>query len=117
MLKNCFWFELDSDWNGSQKLLLKTAEIEAGAHSVFWGQTAVAIMGGLSVATFLILLNLPAIYVILFGVKPPATSVMINTEAEVREQNLVSKSTGADSDLDFSTGETIDAGQETGAGS
>ena len=39
--------------------------------SVFWGPMAMAIMGGLSVATFLTLINLPALYVILFRVKPP----------------------------------------------
>ena len=38
--------------------------------SIFWGPMAIAIMGGLSVATFLTLLNLPALYVILFRVKP-----------------------------------------------
>src|SRR5207245_4049639 len=32
--------------------------------SVFWGPLAVAIMGGLSVATFLTLGNLPALYVL-----------------------------------------------------
>jgi hypothetical protein len=37
--------------------------------SVFWGPLAVAIMGGLSVATFLTLGNLPALYVLLFRVK------------------------------------------------
>jgi multidrug efflux pump len=41
--------------------------------SVFWGPMAIAIMGGLSVATFLTLLNLPALYVILFRVRPTAT--------------------------------------------
>lgn len=40
--------------------------------SVFWGPLAVAIMGGLSVATFLTLGNLPALYVLLFRVKQPA---------------------------------------------
>ncbi len=39
--------------------------------SVFWGPMAMAIMGGLSIATFLTLINLPAIYVMLFRVKPP----------------------------------------------
>jgi AcrB/AcrD/AcrF family len=39
--------------------------------SIFWGTMAIAIMGGLSVATFLTLINLPALYVLLFGVKPP----------------------------------------------
>ena len=47
--------------------------------SVFWGPMAMAIMGGLSIATFLTLINLPAIYVLLFGIKPdlkaPADSV------------------------------------------
>ncbi len=37
--------------------------------SIFWGPMAIAIMGGLSLATFLTLLNLPALYVILFRVK------------------------------------------------
>ncbi|HYH68638.1 MAG TPA: efflux RND transporter permease subunit, partial [Urbifossiella sp.] len=41
-------------------------------HSVFWGPMAVAIMGGLAVATVLTLVTLPALYVILFRVKPPA---------------------------------------------
>jgi multidrug efflux pump subunit AcrB len=40
--------------------------------SVFWGPLAIAIMGGLSVATFLTLGNLPALYVLLFRVKQPA---------------------------------------------
>ncbi len=39
--------------------------------SVFWGPMAIAIMGGLSIATFLTLINLPALYVLFFGVKPP----------------------------------------------
>jgi multidrug efflux pump len=39
--------------------------------SVFWGPMAIAIMGGLSIATFLTLINLPALYVLLFRVKPP----------------------------------------------
>lgn len=38
--------------------------------SVFWGPMAMAIMGGLSVATFLTLVNLPAIYVLIFRVRP-----------------------------------------------
>lgn len=42
--------------------------------SVFWGPMAIAIMGGLSLATFLTLINLPAIYVLLFRVKPPKIS-------------------------------------------
>jgi multidrug efflux pump len=43
--------------------------------SVFWGPLAVAIMGGLSVATFLTLGNLPALYVLLFRVKQPTEQV------------------------------------------
>lgn len=39
--------------------------------SVFWGPMAIAIMGGLALATFLTLLNLPALYVLLFRVRPP----------------------------------------------
>ena len=41
------------------------------ARSVFWGPMAMAIMGGLSVATFLTLGNLPALYVLLFRVERP----------------------------------------------
>jgi multidrug efflux pump subunit AcrB len=42
--------------------------------SVFWGPMAMAIMGGLSIATFLTLINLPAIYVLLFRIKPDKDS-------------------------------------------
>lgn len=42
--------------------------------SIFWGPMATAIMGGLSVATFLTLINLPALYVLLFRVRPPEQS-------------------------------------------
>ena len=45
--------------------------------SVFWGPMAIAIMGGLSVATFLTLLNLPCLYVILFRVRPDATPTQV----------------------------------------
>jgi Cu/Ag efflux pump CusA len=34
---------------------------------------AMAIMGGLSIATFLTLINLPALYVLLFRVRPPTS--------------------------------------------
>ena len=37
--------------------------------SIFWGPMAMAIMGGLSIATFLTLMNLPALYVLMFRVK------------------------------------------------
>lgn len=39
--------------------------------SIFWGPMAIAIMGGLSVATFLTLINLPALYVLIFRVRAP----------------------------------------------
>ena len=45
--------------------------------SVFWGPMAMAIMGGLSLATFLTLINLPALYVLFFRVRPPATAGII----------------------------------------
>jgi multidrug efflux pump subunit AcrB len=38
-------------------------------HSVFWGPMAIAIMGGLTVATFLTIFFLPAMYTAWFGVK------------------------------------------------
>jgi multidrug efflux pump len=55
--------------------------------SVFWGPMAIAIMGGLSIATFLTLINLPALYVLLFRVKPPqpATAAALATTAPVLE--------------------------------
>jgi hypothetical protein len=40
--------------------------------SVFWGPMAVAIMGGLIVATALTLLSLPAMYAAWFRVQEPA---------------------------------------------
>ena len=40
------------------------------SRSVFWGPMAVAIMGGLIVATVLTLLALPAMYAAAFRVKP-----------------------------------------------
>jgi multidrug efflux pump subunit AcrB len=42
------------------------------SRSVFWGPMAVAIMGGLVVATALTLLFLPALYAACFRVKKPA---------------------------------------------
>jgi multidrug efflux pump len=44
------------------------------SRSVFWGPMAVAIMGGLIVATALTLLALPAMYAAWFRVKPPVGS-------------------------------------------
>ena len=49
--------------------------------SVFWGPMAIAIMGGLSLATFLTLINLPALYVLLFRVRPPAASQSLTPES------------------------------------
>lgn len=42
--------------------------------SIFWGPMAVAIMGGLLVATVLTLLFLPALYAQWFKIRPPATA-------------------------------------------
>ena len=42
------------------------------SRSVFWGPMAVAIMGGLVLATALTLLFLPALYAAWFRVKKPA---------------------------------------------
>jgi multidrug efflux pump subunit AcrB len=48
------------------------------AATLFWGPMAYAIMGGLSVATGLTLVFLPALYVIWFRVKaPPARAVAL----------------------------------------
>ena len=46
--------------------------------SVFWGPMAIAIMGGLSLATFLTLINLPALYVLFFRVRPPVLSTHLD---------------------------------------
>lgn len=43
--------------------------------SVFWGPMAIAIMGGLLIATGLTLLFVPALYALWFKVKPPAQAV------------------------------------------
>ncbi len=51
------------------------------SRSVFWGPMAIAIMGGLSIATFLTLINLPALYVILFRVKRPTPKSGQSSEA------------------------------------
>lgn len=45
------------------------------SRSVFWGPMAVAIMGGLIIATVLTLLALPAMYAAWFRVRPPAPTV------------------------------------------
>ncbi len=51
--------------------------------SVFWGPMAIAIMGGLSVATFLTLINLPALYVLIFRVKPTFSDPHSNERNQV----------------------------------
>jgi multidrug efflux pump subunit AcrB len=47
------------------------------SRSVFWGPMAVAIMGGLIIATALTLLFLPALYAAWFHVKKPAAEVAV----------------------------------------
>ena len=49
------------------------------SRSVFWGPMAVAIMGGLVVATVLTLLALPAMYAAWFRVKPPELEQAVAT--------------------------------------
>ncbi|NHZ80217.1 MMPL family transporter [Massilia sp. CCM 8695] len=49
------------------------------SRSVFWGPMAVAIMGGLVVATALTLLFLPALYATCFRVKKPVEAVALRT--------------------------------------
>ena len=44
------------------------------AWTIFWGPMAIAIMGGLLVATVLTLIFLPALYVASLRIKEPATS-------------------------------------------
>ncbi|HMK01923.1 MAG TPA: hypothetical protein VK552_21600, partial [Reyranella sp.] len=52
------------------------------SRSVFWGPMAVALMGGLLVATALTLLFLPALYAAWFRVKRPAVkSALVETTA------------------------------------
>lgn len=51
--------------------------------SVFWGPMAIAIMGGLSLATFLTLINLPALYVLLFRVRPNNSILSPNESGEM----------------------------------
>ena len=43
------------------------------SRDVLWGPMAVAIMGGLVVATALTLLMVPALYVTWYRIRPPAT--------------------------------------------
>ena len=50
------------------------------SRSVFWGPMAVAIMGGLIVATALTLLFLPALYAVWFRVRKPEHAAEINAE-------------------------------------
>lgn len=49
--------------------------------SVFWGPMAMAIMGGLSIATFLTLMNLPALYVLMFRVKKEVATAQETEQA------------------------------------
>ena len=54
--------------------------------SVFWGPMAIAIMGGLSLATFLTLINLPALYVLFFRIRP---NVMRELTVESSNQEMI----------------------------
>jgi len=52
--------------------------------SIFWGPMAVAIMGGLAVATLLTLLFLPALYAAWFRVKAPAAALAVPAVAALQ---------------------------------
>jgi multidrug efflux pump len=54
------------------------------ARSAFWGPMAVAIMGGLTVATFLTLMVVPALYAAWFRVKPPKTDGRLESDRSTR---------------------------------
>ncbi len=56
--------------------------------SVFWGPMAIAIMGGLAIATFLTLLNLPALYVILLRVRPSVLSEHADSPSATESSQL-----------------------------
>jgi multidrug efflux pump subunit AcrB len=56
------------------------------SRSVFWGPMAVAIMGGLIVATGLTLLFLPALYAAWFRVKKPGTEQVLSKTAPIPEK-------------------------------
>jgi multidrug efflux pump subunit AcrB len=66
---------LDATMNRSRPILLTAAAAVLGmipiAPTVFWGPMAYAIMGGLTGATVLTLVFLPALYVLWFRVKEP----------------------------------------------
>ena len=51
------------------------------APTVFWGPMAYSIMGGLAVATALTLVFLPALYVVWFRIKEPASVEMDRVES------------------------------------
>ena len=51
-------------------------------HSVFWGSMAYTLIGGTAVGTVLILLFLPALYAVWFGIKPTADDVHAHSSSE-----------------------------------
>ena len=62
------------------------------SRSVFWGPMAVAIMGGLLVATALTLLFLPALYAAWFRVKRPGAAQSQPTKHEPPQLALAAES-------------------------
>ncbi|MFD2262300.1 efflux RND transporter permease subunit [Lacibacterium aquatile] len=58
------------------------------ARSAFWGPMAVAIMGGLTVATVLTLMFVPALYAAWFRVKPPKGDEPASTDALERRADF-----------------------------
>ncbi len=77
--------------------------------SIFWGPMAIAIMGGLSIATFLTLINLPAIYVLMFRVKPPES-----IQNSAGKQNAEKKSSSIDNENQVSLAKPSQLGSESG---
>jgi Cu/Ag efflux pump CusA len=53
--------------------------------SVFWGSLAYTLIGGTAIGTVLILVFLPALYAIWFGVKPAAAAVLDGAEQPVQK--------------------------------
>src|SRR5262249_50179183 len=65
------------------------------APTVFWGPMAFAIIGGLTVATVLTLIFLPALYVTWFRVAEPAPSHRIDVDHDSKPEEIVSSLAGA----------------------
>jgi multidrug efflux pump len=78
---------IDATMNRTRPILLTAAAAVLGmipiAPTVFWGPMAYAIMGGLTVATVLTLVFLPALYVLWFRVQEPVAAAAEQTAVEL----------------------------------